>query len=47
MIYGVDLMPDNVEVARQRLGLTEGMPGWTHVVCADGLEYDYEFLNEQ
>ena len=46
MIYGVDLMPDNVAAAKERLrkfGLTEEMPGWHHIVCADGLTYDYEF----
>jgi len=44
MIYGVDLMADNVETAKKRLGLTEDMPGWHHVVCADGLTYDYSFV---
>ena len=43
MIYGVDLMPDNVVEAKRRLGLTFEMPGWHHVVCADGLTYDYSF----
>ena len=43
MIYGVDLMPDNVAEAKRRLGLTPEMPGWHHVVCADGLTYDYSF----
>ena len=43
MIYGVDLMPDNVIDAKRRLGLTPEMPGWHHVVCADGLTYDYSF----
>jgi hypothetical protein len=43
MIFGVDLMPDNIETARARLGLTPDQPGWFHVVCADALEYDYEF----
>ena len=47
MIYGVDLMPDNVAEAKRRLGLTEDMPGWHHVVCADGLTYDYEFAPPQ
>lgn len=47
MIYGVDLMPDNVAEAKRRLGLTDGMPGWHHVVCADGLTYDYEFAPPQ
>jgi hypothetical protein len=43
MVYGVDLMPDNVAEAKSRLGLTPEMAGWHHVVCADGLTYDYEF----
>lgn len=43
MIYGVDYMPDNVATAKRRLGLTEDQPGWHHIVCADGLTYDYEF----
>ena len=44
MIYGVDLMPDNVATAKQRLGLTDDMVGWGHIVCADGLTYDYSFV---
>ena len=47
MIYGVDLMPDNVAEAKHRLGLKPDMPGWHHVVCADGLTYDYEFAPPQ
>ena len=43
MIYGVDLMADNVETAKARLGLTPDQPGWFHIVCADALEYDFEF----
>jgi len=43
MIYGVDLMPDNVARAKERLGLNLDHPGWNHIVCADGLTYDYEF----
>ena len=35
-LYGVELMPDNVEIARARL------PG-AHIVCADALTYDYSF----
>jgi hypothetical protein len=46
MIYGVDLMPDNVKIAKERLGLTPDHPGWAHVVCADGLTYDYSFSPE-
>jgi len=47
MIYGVDLMPDNVVEAKRRLGLTPEMLGWDHIVCADGLTYDYEFAPSQ
>lgn len=47
MVYGVDLMPDNVATAKERLGLTPDMAGWHHIVCADGLTYDYEFDPEQ
>jgi hypothetical protein len=43
MIFGVDLMADNVETAKERLGLTPDQPGWYHIVCADALEYDFEF----
>jgi len=43
MIYGVDLMPDNISEAKRRLKLTQDMPGWNHIVCADGLSYDYNF----
>ena len=34
-LYGVELMEDNVEVARARL------PG-AHIVCADALTFDYD-----
>ena len=46
MVYGVDLMPDNIVTAKQRLGLTSGRPGWDHIVCANGLTYDYMFAPE-
>ena len=42
-LYGVDLMPDNIEVARNRLGITPEMKAWNHVICADALKYDYSF----
>ena len=47
MIYGVDLMPDNVAEAKRRLGLNPEDKGWHHIVCADGLTYDYEFAPPQ
>ena len=47
MVYGVDIMPDNIATAKRRLGLTEDQPGWNHIVCADGLTYDYEFAPTQ
>lgn len=45
-IYGVDLMPDNIKLCRERL-----LCGQEHlrhivgknIVCADALEYDYRF----
>jgi type I restriction-modification system DNA methylase subunit len=45
-IYGVDLMPDNVELCKTRLLC--GMTSLRHIVdknivCADGLKYDYRF----
>ena len=43
MIYGVDLMPDNVAEAKNRLGLTPDDKGWDHVVCYDALTFDYAF----
>ena len=43
MIFGVDLMADNVATAKARLGLTPDQPGWFHIVCADFLEYDCKF----
>jgi type I restriction-modification system DNA methylase subunit len=43
MIYGVDLMPDNIVEVKRRLGLTTEDNGWDHIVCADGLTYDYSF----
>lgn len=43
MVYGVDLMADNVATAKERLGLLPDSEGWFHVVCADGTTYDYSF----
>jgi ubiquinone/menaquinone biosynthesis C-methylase UbiE len=40
MIYGVDLMPDNIAQVKRRLGVSEDHP---HFVCADALTYDYTF----
>lgn len=42
-LYGVDLMPDNIEIAKKRLGITPEMKAWNHIVCADALAYDYSF----
>ena len=42
-LYGVDLMQDNVDTVRDRLGLNPNMPGWYHIVCHDALTYDYSF----
>ena len=47
MVYGVDLMPDNVARTKERLGLEPDQSGWNHIVCADGLTYDYEFAPPQ
>jgi type I restriction-modification system DNA methylase subunit len=47
MIYGVDLMPDNIARTKERLGLNPDQSGWNHIVCADGLTYDYEFAPPQ
>lgn len=47
MIYGVDLMPDNVARVKERLGIEPGRLAWDHIVCADGLTYDYEFVASQ
>jgi hypothetical protein len=46
-LYGVDLMPDNIATVKERLGLNPDQAGWYHVVCADGLTYDYEFAPPQ
>lgn len=46
LIYGVDIMPDNVRECRIRLGLTpEGNDG--NIVCADALKYDFEFVKTE
>ena len=39
-LFGVDLMEDNINETRKRLGVTKDNP---HFVCADGLTYDYSF----
>ena len=45
-IYGVDIMPDNVQRCRERL--LDGNEQYRHIVeqnivCADALQYDYSF----
>lgn len=48
-IYGVDLMPDNVSLCRERLLCTrEDLRPVVerNIVCADALEYDYSFNGE-
>ena len=42
-LHGVDLMPDNIDTVRDRLGLNSSMRGWYHIVCHDALAYDYSF----
>jgi hypothetical protein len=39
-LYGVDLMPDNVQELRRRLDVKGENPNF---VCHDGLTYDYSF----
>ena len=39
-LYGIDLMADNIEAARSRLGIPKTHP---HYVCHDALTYDYSF----
>ena len=48
-IYGVDIMPDNVVLCRERLLCTrEDLRPVVerNIVCADALEYDYSFNGE-
>jgi len=40
MLYAIELMPDNHAEMCERLGVSVDHP---HFVCADALEYDYEF----
>ena len=39
-LYGVDLMADNIEATKARLGVSQDHP---HYVCHDALTYDYSF----
>ena len=41
MIFGVDLMEDNIKETCERLGVVYGEN--PHFVCADALTYDYSF----
>jgi hypothetical protein len=45
MIYGVDIMKDNVLECRNRLGLNLSTEG--NVVCADALRYDFSFHKKE
>ena len=40
MLFGIDLMEDNINETRQRLGVSADNP---HFVCANALTYDYSF----
>ena len=42
MLYAVELMPDNHAEMCNRLGVSVNHP---HFVCANALEYDYQFGN--
>ena len=44
MLYGVDLMLDNITETRDRLGVPQDHP---HYVCANALTYDYSFGQPQ
>jgi hypothetical protein len=44
-LYGVDLMPDNIDTVRDRLGIVPGTPAYDHIVRADALTYDYNFCS--
>ena len=39
-LFGVDIMADNIEVTKTRLGVAKDHP---HYVCHDALTYDYGF----
>ena len=41
MIFGVDLMEDNIKETCERLGVVYGEN--PHFVCADAITYDYSF----
>jgi hypothetical protein len=46
--YGVELMPDNVKLCKERLGGPEPTPEILaildkNIVCTDALKYDYSF----
>ncbi len=41
MIFGLDLMEDNIKETCERLGVVYGNN--PHFVCANALEYDYSF----
>jgi hypothetical protein len=45
-LYGIDIMADNIETARDRLKVQPGTPAWNHIICADALTYDYSFEPE-
>lgn len=39
-LYGIDFVPDNIEIVKKRLGVDKDHP---HFVCHDALTYDYSF----
>jgi hypothetical protein len=45
-IYGCDLMPDNTERARRRMGLVPTDVGWGHILCMNGLEITEHTWND-
>lgn len=45
-VYGCDLMPDNTERARRRMGLVPTDVGWGHILCMNGLEITEHTWND-
>ena len=43
MIYRVDLMPNNIEGASNRLGPMPNNIGWCHIAYDDALTFDFSF----
>ena len=43
MLFGCDILEENIKEARRRLGINENGPGSKNIIVADSTKYDFSF----